>query len=362
MRRFEIHQSVRSTRRGFTIVELMMVVGILLFLIAASAVVVRNIGNTAREKATIATITKVNGLLTERIESMRKALNSTKNNDQLSQLVVQKYNTLRARSDIKGKASAISRPVVEIMVMKDIFRDNFPQMGGESPSIDAAMGPNAGKITGSADGGISNSSEYLYHVLTQHDIYGVSPVGEDNFSPSEIADTDADGLKEFVDGWGKPLRFYRWPTRLIKPDGSTVTNASRRAARALISSLPPAPSSGLNEADPLNIDPDDPLNRILHDDNRLGGLLAPLFNTTTGFPAAYTLPEYATPATYSIPLVVSAGVDDALGLYEPFDATRNGVLCQPWNDSDTDGALPATPRSEYLFDNITNHNQRAGGR
>ena len=91
MRRNITHQSVRSARSGFTIVELMVVIGILLFLIAASAFVVRNIGNKAREKKTMSTIVKVNGLMQDRIEAMRKALDSTKNQQQLQSLVGQKY-------------------------------------------------------------------------------------------------------------------------------------------------------------------------------------------------------------------------------------------------------------------------------
>ena len=50
-------------------------------------------------------------------------------------------------------------------------------------------------------------------------VFGVAPVGVDAFLEQEIADTDNDGLPEFVDAWGNPLRFYRWPTRLIKPFG-----------------------------------------------------------------------------------------------------------------------------------------------
>lgn len=358
----------QSHRRGFTMVELLMVIGLILFLLATTAVIVKNIGNTSREKATMATVTKINGLLTERIEAMRKALDSPRNKSQIDRLINQKYTALRPNSVLGSKANAISRPVMEILVKKDLFRQNFPQMGGESPGIDAVMGAAAGRITGSSDGGLSNSAEYLYHVITAHDVYGISPVGEDAFSVSEIDDTDGDGLKEFVDGWGKPLRFYRWPTRLIKQDGlahspgSTLKETYRTVARVLISSLPPAPPSGRNEIDPVYVDSDDPQNRIIHDSERLGDLLDPLFNTTTGFPSPYAFPEYASISTYSLPLIISPGADGQLGLYEPFDTARNGVLCQPWNDSDTATDIPAAPRLEYLFDSITNHNQRAGGR
>ena len=54
-------------------------------------------------------------------------------------------------------------------------------------------------------------SECLYALL----VGGVGPLGSvfspDDFGPNEIGDTDQDGLPEFLDAWGEPLQFYRWP-------------------------------------------------------------------------------------------------------------------------------------------------------
>ena len=54
-------------------------------------------------------------------------------------------------------------------------------------------------------------SEALYAVLVE----GSGPLGsyfsKDDFTAREVQDTDGDGLPEFVDAWGEPLQFYRWP-------------------------------------------------------------------------------------------------------------------------------------------------------
>jgi len=54
-------------------------------------------------------------------------------------------------------------------------------------------------------------SETLYAILVE----GVGPLGSvfnrDDFSDKEVQDTDHDGLPEFVDAWGQPIQFYRWP-------------------------------------------------------------------------------------------------------------------------------------------------------
>jgi hypothetical protein len=54
-------------------------------------------------------------------------------------------------------------------------------------------------------------SEALYALLVE----GQGPFGSafsrDDFTDNEVKDTDGDGLLEFVDAWGEPLQFYRWP-------------------------------------------------------------------------------------------------------------------------------------------------------
>ena len=54
-------------------------------------------------------------------------------------------------------------------------------------------------------------SEMLYAILVE----GSGPLGSvfsrDDFTDREVQDTDGDGLPEFVDAWGQPLQFFRWP-------------------------------------------------------------------------------------------------------------------------------------------------------
>jgi prepilin-type N-terminal cleavage/methylation domain-containing protein len=39
----------------------------------------------------------------------------------------------------------------------------------------------------------------------------------EQFRPDEFGDTDNDGAVEFVDGWGRPISFMRWPTGFVAP-------------------------------------------------------------------------------------------------------------------------------------------------
>jgi hypothetical protein len=54
-------------------------------------------------------------------------------------------------------------------------------------------------------------AEMLYAILVE----GLGPLGSvfsrDDFTDKEVRDTDGDGLPEFVDAWGNPIQFFRWP-------------------------------------------------------------------------------------------------------------------------------------------------------
>ena len=84
-----------------------------------------------------------------------------------------------------------------------------------------------------------------------------SVFNRDDFTDREVQDTDGDGLPEFVDAWGQPLQFFRWPVlyhsdlqrgqmilptrprrthgtccRLIRLDSATVASTRRRCFRS----------------------------------------------------------------------------------------------------------------------------------
>ena len=53
------------------------------------------------------------------------------------------------------------------------------------------------------------SSELLYLIVSTSNYNGSSAL--EQFRPTEIGDTDDDGLLEFIDAWGQPIVWLRWP-------------------------------------------------------------------------------------------------------------------------------------------------------
>jgi hypothetical protein len=235
----------------------------------------------------------------------------------------------------------------------------------------------------------TESSELLYFFLFHSRSFGASDTNADRFTTQEIGDTDGDGLPEIIDSWGQPLRFYRWPTRLMDvvsvspfqpvladPDEQTdvpvylddnndgvpetrhgireVDPDARRIAATMIRGLPPESSmlpGGALPRDLMLTDPDDPIGRLYSELERLNGL-----NGAPLFAAEFNEANYHTPDTYHIPLIVSAGGDEELGLYEPTDVTNRGHLAA-YDLSESFAVM-----LDRISDNVTNRNRRAGGR
>ncbi|MDA0591065.1 MAG: type II secretion system protein, partial [Planctomycetota bacterium] len=369
------------TRFGFTLIELLIVIMIIGILTSAFVVSVNSLFRSARITRTTATLQKIDGILADRQKGLERAFaGATFRQFAKRQYLIRQYRGFTV--DYKGatlvtlnRVPGLSEKASEVLSRKDWQRYYFPQ--GFADYIIAAqlMGLNEDKgdpLNGAvADDGIpdriqiankdnsnfdmskhtpeTESAEMLYFSLTNLEVFGVPPIGDDAFNTQELQDTDGDGLLEIVDGWDNPVRFYRWPTRLLKPyglagidrqpgtagvdddgyaysDGSKpvddvlelstpgtddldVSADQRIYAGLYFSGLPRKPTIA-GQYDLLNEEPTDPYGLILAEVKRLGA---------NGIDASSVLSEalYHTIDTYHKPIVVSAGPDGLLGLLEP---------------------------------------------
>lgn len=309
-------------RPGFTLVETLIVISIIIMLAAILIVALGRSGVKAKEEATAALIRKISNQVQERLEAFDRLKSQQQYRDQA-----------RNVAQFNGVDPGYSDAQLEIIGFKILQRQLFPQKFSDltSTEFDEQFTSTTPQYpySGSKHQAETESSELLYYALTRGKVLGIPTVDPGEYKDNEAKDTDGDGLLEFVDAWGRPLRFYRWPTRLIKPDGIDI---ERSAASILMSGLPAAASP-----DPLNQDQDDPTLQLL---------------TVTEF----TESSYHTPQTYHVFLVVSSGpdgqktadADAAFGLYSPtqVDTAQFGYLCQP-----------ITGKLDALTDNITNRNR-----
>ncbi len=440
--------TIRQIRGGFTLIELLMVITLIAFLTSLSVMVLYGITDQANEEATATTLRKLDGLLEKRIEAFNRAfdrtgsfrdryLDAARNLLQQDKIYGPLVNNRRSGEDDSAVITALAKKVA--------MRHNFPQrhedllllgfdrsgtvsatdidssynvMPFADRSLDRGYPDGSGGIVFNDHGnyiddavdrtvlsGASNvhdtdgwvndktvSAELLYYFLVHSASLGSSDALADQFTAQEVADTDDDGLLEFIDAWGEPLRFYRWPTRMIDVDPPSpfqpvlrnvtdptdvaptgprvITTDERLVANIMLKGLPPASTGLPNGALPrdlLLVDPDDPvgvLYRALEqytggavDLNGDGDTNDPGENDT-GVPlrTEYNEINYHTPDTYHTPLIVSAGLDNNLGLYEPSDTANLGNLAA------YDQSISFQTMVDQVSDNLTNRNRRAGGR
>jgi prepilin-type N-terminal cleavage/methylation domain-containing protein len=422
-----------QARRAFTLLELLMVIAIIGILMSMSVVVMLGFKDSAEEEATSATVQKLARLVEQRVEAFDRAFKGTRR----QQAMIAMQNLLIDPNQDNNRSDGVFgvyESAVEILAKKSLFRFEFPQsfadrlMLGDAgtivtglpdsiyiailaPTIRTELGlPVTTALTDAAivaeattrfarHQAETESAECLYFQLFASGNYGASAVDGDRFTEREIQDTDGDGLPELIDAWGNPLRFYRWPTRMIDvdppvpfqpvlsdPNDATdvivtldtnndgtpdttigqrrVTPDERAVANIMMRGLPPAPSllpNGALPRDLLLTDPDDPVGILYSELERLNGS-----GSTNAFATVFNETDFHTPDTFHAPMVVSAGIDEELGLYEPWDETNFGNLAAYNSNLDT-GNGPGQPSDfqamlALIQDNITSRNKVAGGK
>ena len=298
-------------RSAFTLIELLVTISIIATLGAISITTVRSSIEAAREAQTETTIAKIDSVLTsiyERYQYLRLDMSDFE--------YVLSRDTTTPEGE-KAKAKALRR----VMRLRDLLRRDMPcttnELGlGSEPEFWGGAKYYVGNeftplqdsyrlaVANSAGFGDNYNAELLYLVVTNAD-----PESRAGFSDRDVADTDGNGLLEFVDGWGRPIWWMRWAPGLESSDRQPV--------------LPLDPANAELDADPF-----DPL------------------GVGDGW--------------FLVPYVFSAGPDGEPGLMAPTAATVE-AMNNPFDvnsnlDLDNNAFYPGAPDgSKAHKDNIDNH-------
>lgn len=291
-----------DNRAAFTLVEILVVITIIAVLAGIFTVVIGNAMNFAREKQTRSTIQKVDAIIKDRLRAFE----------------LDKDRTIAA--DIARLSSQDSLATTEFLTVYATKKTLWKYFG-----IDLLRDPPAEEVD-TYQAKKAYSAELMYDLLTTGKMYdrvtGANkvPVPQMNagtsfleLSSSEIGDTDGDGKNEIIDAWGEPLRFYLWPTRVIKPDGTNLQSPSHPTIRLLIPSMADTSDTILTK------DPGDPTDVL--NGSGYSSSFTTFVNGSDDYPALTTAGLHD-PNTYHSFLIVSSGQDTTLGLFEP--ATGSG--------------------------------------
>lgn len=365
------HHHLRSRRLfrqkqsgAFTIIELLVAIGIILFLVSLTFVGATNALGLSKAASTRATILKVDNALRIKFDSViKRAEKIEKNRLERMRLVAEANSKAAIAFSFSPNTTlgslfnddATRSVIITMHLMRKTVPQSFhPYEVGPTNPITTSAGSNYQSANHKER---TESAAILYHLLvgsTGENTDSESPT----FSSAEIKDTDGDGLLEIVDGWGEPLRFYRWPTRALRPTRPSIANIFDPTDISLHPEFARVIYGNLRDLKTLNSSPLDPTSGLLQwttsvtsvsdQNNRLQAIEA----------------LFATPQTFSQFVVMSAGNDKTLGFKEPFegyslapsDTAPLGYLCSP----DCDVNIPASKASalDAAQDNLTNYNIR----
>jgi len=343
MSQFHFRQPRVTRQAGFTLIEILVAVGIIALLAGMLLTTMRGVLGNAKETSTRVTIKKIQEVLKQRAAEFNVA----------------QSNAPPSRGNEPCLSVNADDGLKAIVERKRKFREEFPQRPEDlldargnltrlGQIFEAKYLPNAPSGITADD---LDSAELLYLIITEGTSFGNEATGSDQFEAHEVRDTDGDSFPELVDSWEQPLRFYRWPTRLIRP-GDPAAPDTFPDTDPEKGSLPLVRTEywkilGSDNADvgTLSRDQDDPTSSIY----RLMGASASSIQMVEYDSDGTDLCSFHTPDTYTAFLVLSGGPDLSPGLYEPNDAANFGHLAQPKVAIGDFGS-----NSDFLSDDITN--------
>ena len=195
--------------KGVTLIEIIVVITLIAVIAGWILVAWGTVPETAQIEATKALITKIDQALSTALDEF---------NRESAHPIASDVADAGTDADRNARSSVIAR--------KRLFRERFPQN-----LASAIAARNAGRIS-FPDANVYDSSknvaatepaECLYWIVTAARRRGGTQANLD-FRASEVADTDGDGLKEFVDAWGNPLVWVREP--MVEFDRVTTNTPS----------------------------------------------------------------------------------------------------------------------------------------
>jgi prepilin-type N-terminal cleavage/methylation domain-containing protein len=246
-----------GTRAGFTLIELMVtliILSILGSLMLAGMVIAQTSARAAKTSSTIRKISELVLPYYERFETRRPRVNPTGltrlEAQQLRRIAIRRLMTMELPERTRDIDDAFRYSAATDEFIPRNFFTPFPgKVLSEVPPVArryrAIIQPvlQAKPLNLDPDDPESFndpvSSADLLHMIVMR-----GPVADPDiimhFRSDEMADTNGNGLSEFVDGWGEPIFFKRWPVGFNSPaqpiDGlrSSIDEAVSLAGHRLV--------------------------------------------------------------------------------------------------------------------------------
>lgn len=337
-------------RRGLTLVELLITMAIMAIIAAAILGTAAAAMENARVRKTQALITKIHTLLMEHYASYETRRVEV-HPDIISQIdawaaAASSPAEMQTRSVARGQMLADARLLAVRELMKKEMPDrqvdieHLPLVLTQSPPLAQTYYRRLQQLP---SGESLSSAECLYMV-----VMNATGDGEARtlFAKQDIGDVDGDGAPEFIDGWGNPIGWIRWPA-------------------GVVSDLQPLNPDGTRPGETDH----DPFDRFRRDSPTVTTPNLNLYPSARGFSNTYSTnlrsrlqaaaadPSKTHLMAYRlVPLVFSAGADGESAMRVADDTDTNKPLDPYYMTPDNyQAGAPDRDNLEATKDNITNH-------
>jgi prepilin-type N-terminal cleavage/methylation domain-containing protein len=230
-----------ALRRSFTLMELLIVLLIITILAALAMSAMAGATELAREQRTRAILTKLDQLIMDQYEGYRTRAVPVRMMAGTNPRVAaqNRLNGLRELmrlempdriSDLCTAAELTDLQSGDNTLNAIVNRnDANPRTLTSIPSLARSYKRKAAMLTAATGGWTSSQqgAECLYLIVSMMHDGDKSAI--DFFSASEIGDTDGDGMKEILDGWGTPIEFLRWAPGFTIENGALTMQTSAYA-------------------------------------------------------------------------------------------------------------------------------------
>lgn len=208
-----------GVRRAFTLIEVLVAISIMAILAGLVAAAVFQAENAAKYRKTEALIMKLHNDIMLRMEEMRERRLPYEADQAITNyLAVQGVQPHQPGYLLeKARYQLAARRELQRLELPDRFSDlevsyqiagatsYFPYGTPVSQAYAQAL-PLGASLS-------HESAECLYLIVT------TTAPGDNaerlSFKADEVGDVDGDGLKEFLDAWGRPIQFIRWPAGMV---------------------------------------------------------------------------------------------------------------------------------------------------
>lgn len=173
------------TQTGFTLVEMLIVIMMIAILAGLALRGLQSAQDYSARMRTKSTISKIN------------------------RFVMTKYASYQYRyiPNVQG-STAQERALSRLQLLRQLQKEEMPDIASNFLNGTTAAARRFNQLTNNGTRlGNNTSAELLYLIVMGED-------GADtSFASAEIGDTDGNGLMEFLDGWGRPIWYIRWPAK-----------------------------------------------------------------------------------------------------------------------------------------------------